>query len=189
MTYKQLESELTQALKLMSTRWKCQNDTDDSRTNYIYNIRTLDDLLKTAPQGDLQYALHRWYNFITSTATEWIFCEFGAIKEQNYKNHDVDIYINHIPYDVKLTTMPNTTFSKSTRAGKNAIIQSLYMNQSQGHRKQILNRLYVVVNSLESKKDFARIRAKIQLFMKNYTPNIVNVDKKNVYADIIFVDF
>ena len=197
-----IEEDLSHCLQIMED-WGVQNNEDDRKTNFIYKCNTLNEVLYCVNKykAPLQYALHRWFNYITSKNTEYIFCEFGAIKEPNIYNHDIDIYINSIPFDVKLTTYPKALnhrpYNLTTREGKNEMIRWFYTNQSKGKRKQYINRLYVVVdgsNPLQLKADTYKIRTQVQKYMKytnQYGLNIVEIPTDNnttlVYSDLIFI--
>lgn len=128
-------------MDIISSNWKMQNDFYDKSTNFIYRIDNLNDCLieieKT--QADREYALHRWYNYITSIYCEYIFCNYGAVHEKDKYNHDVDIYIDNIPFDIKLTVYPAKLSSRpydlTTRSGKNEMIRFYYANQLKQSRK------------------------------------------------------
>ena len=145
-----LENDLKQALLLIDSNWSMQNNFYDKRTNFIYSCETLSECLsKIDSLGvDKNYALHRWYTYKTSVEVEYIFCDYGAVHETDKYNHDVDIFIENIPFDVKLTVYPKALSSRpydlNSRDGKNDMIRWFYEHQSQEGRKQILNRLYVV---------------------------------------------
>lgn len=203
-----LEQDLVNCLKLISADWKMQNNYMDRRTNFIYSCETLDECLNQiqATGVDKAYALHRWYNYMTSVACENLFCDYGAIHEEDIYNHDVDIFINGVPFDVKLTIYPaklsNRPFNLKTRAGKNNMIEWYYANQSQQSRKQMLNRLYVVCDGkdayecLQMKSDFPLLREKISAFMQNalnFGVNSVSISDNgvtyNLQSDIIYISY
>lgn len=144
-------------MELIPADWKMQNNQYDKRTNFIYKMKTLSDCLREIERTgvDKNYALHRWYNFKTSEYCEYIFCDYGAVHEKNKYNHDVDIYINGIPFDVKLTVYPailsNRPYDLTNREGRDDMIRWFYKNQSQESRKQLLNRIYVVCDGSNSK--------------------------------------
>lgn len=106
-----------------------QNNYYDKSSNFIYSIISLDDCLDEIEKRnvDKDYALHRWYNYHTSIYCEEIFCDYGAIKEKDKFNHDVDIYIDGIPYDVKLTVYPaalsNRPYNLKKRKDRNEMIK------------------------------------------------------------------
>ena len=174
---KQLEKDLKKVSEMITSVWPRQNNDLDRQTNFIYKIETLDDLLNEIMlrKVDKEYALHRWYNYKTSIHSEYIFCEYGAVHEEDIYNHDIDIYINGIPFDVKLTVYPaklkHRPYDISTREGKDELIKWFYENQSQEKRKQMLNRIYIVCDTsnpeetLKMKSNFDLMRVKIKEFM------------------------
>ncbi len=187
-----LEEELKKALQYITPEWRMQNNSMDYRSNFIYNVQTVDEVIEKSKDNgiDYIYALHRWYNFNTSIQCEKIFTEYGAEKEQDTKNKEIDIYIENIPFDVKLTVYPKALqqheYDLKTRNGKNAMIQWLYSHQSQQQRKHLANRLFIVCDgnnqyeSLVLKSDFVQIRNKI----KNYIDDV----KMNGFNELIIMD-
>jgi len=165
-------------MEIISGTWRMQSNRYDKVSNFIYKMESLDDcLIEIERTGvDRDYALHRWYNYMTSIQCEYIFCEYGAVHETDKYNHDVDIYIDNIPFDVKLTVYPAKLIDKpynlSTRTGKNDMIRWYYANQSQQNRKQLLNRLYVVCDAPTSqenmvmKSNFDLMRERISAYMR-----------------------
>lgn len=204
----QLENDLIQCLSMINPDWKMQNNYLDRQTNFIYQCNTLDECLNqiSIRNVDREYALHRWYNYMTSVACEYIFCDFGAVHDDDIYNHDVDIYIDGIPFDVKLTVYPaklsDRPYDLKTRQGKNQMIEWYYANQSQQARKQLLNRIYVVCDassqaeSLQMKSDFSLLRQKIKSFMENALLNGVNIIQisdngytYNLQSDIVYISY
>lgn len=204
-----LQEDLQKAFKMMSHNWSKQTDNADSLTNFIYKIESLDKLLeyvKNDSEVDLNYALHRWYNFMTSIACENIFIENGCKKETDSNNKYIDFYFKGIPYDLKLTVYPkkfNSDLSLKTREGKNELINWLYNNQSTEQRFHVANRLFIVCvdnsnnyqNSMLLKSRFDLIAPKIKSFIEYYKENELNnfslkINEKevSVFADIIVVD-
>mgnify|MGYP004639676863 CR=1 FL=1 len=201
-----LEHDLQRCLSMISASWEIQNNGDDRTTNFIYNVPSLDDCLRLISEKNVseEYALHRWYNYHTSVYCEYLFCDYGAIHEENVRNHDVDIYIDDIPFDVKLTVYPRALskrpYNLTNRCGKNNMIKWFYSHQSQGNRKQMLNRLYVVCDgdnaeeNLRMKSDFSLLREKISAFMeyvRNHGLNKIEIFDNNqryeLYSDIIYI--
>lgn len=201
-----MESDLKRCLNMISSDWKIQDNKNDMSTNFIYNAKSLDECLDLIEKNKVNkdYALHRWYNYYTSVYCEYLFCDYGAVHEQNEKSHDVDIYINNIPFDVKLTVYPKALserpFNLRQRTGKNQMIKWYYEHQSQGKRKQMLNRLYIVCDgnnseeNLRMKSDFELLKKYIRSFM-NYTRehsfNQIDIIDNQViyhlYSDIIYI--
>ena len=205
---KTLEADLKKCLTLINSQWPMQNNYMDKKTNFIYKCASLDECLNEISKNgvDKEYALHRWYNYMTSIACEYLFCEYGAIHDEDVYNHNIDIYINDIPFDVKLTIYPaklrNRPYNLNTRAGKNEMIKWYYENQSQQSRKQLLNRIYVVCDGnspyecLKMKSDFNILREKISAFMKHSLTNGINTieitDKSAKYSlmsDIVYISY
>lgn len=203
------QAELKKALEIIATEWGRQNNRYDRRSNFIYRVDTVDECLRKAQEFgiDENYVLHRWYNFQTSIYCESLFVKYGARKEKNSFNHDVDIYINDIPYDVKLTVYPaklkreNTILDLHNQEDKNTLIRWMYTNQSQEGRKHLKNRMFIVCNgkdasqNLALKSAFDIIEPKVEnyfRFLENNEPNkLVIQDSGNeytVYSDIISVE-
>lgn len=181
-----LEKDLQKTMQIISANWEMQNNNNDKETNFIYTVDSLEECLNEIERTSVnkEYALHRWYNYMTSIQCEYIFCEYGAVHEKNQYNHDVDIYIDGVPFDVKLTVYPAKLSSRpydlSTRAGKNDMIRWYYANQSQQSRKQMLNRLYVVCDAPTSyenmvmKSNFDLMRQRISAYMKYVREHGIN---------------
>lgn len=203
-----LEKDLKRCLSMISADWKMQNNYMDKSTNFIYKCETLEECINliNSTGVDKEYALHRWYNYMTSIACEYIFCEYGAIHDEDKYNHDVDIYINGVPFDVKLTIYPaklsHRPYDLKTRSGKNKMIEWYYANQSQQARKQMLNRLYVVCDGknayecLVMKSDFEILHKKIRAFMEHSLKKGLNEiqisDNSITYSlksDIIYISY
>ena len=201
-----LENELPKALELIDANWIKQNSEYDKKSNFIYNTNTLSEVINKAKENNVpvDYAIHRWYNFHTSITCEKIFTEYGAIKEQNLKNKEIDIYIDGIPYDVKLTVYPKKLsyyrpFDLNTRYGKDGMARWMYKNQSQENRKHLKNRLFIVCDgknafdNLKLKSNFNIIRKQIEDFMENRVNGLNKItitDENNkfiVYSDIIYI--
>ena len=205
-----LETDLEKCSQIMGSSWPKQSREKDFRTNFIYKCYTLDDCLEAIEINnalDLKdYALHRWYNKTCSIICEYMFCDYGAIHETDIYNHDTDIYIDGIPFDVKLTVYPkqllnNKLLDITSRQGKNKLLQWLYANQSKENRKQFTNRLYIVckghtyLESINLKNNFPKIRQKVYKFMEYYnqhkTINTITVQDGEqqyiVQSDIIAV--
>ena len=106
--------DLQKAIIAGGTNWGVQNNEQDRKTKFIYDIRdfkTLKLLCDNAltKEEDRKYAYHRWVNFCSSIYCEQLFCKYGAEKVENRKDKNKDIYIDGIEYDVKLTTYPLTS--------------------------------------------------------------------------------
>ena len=192
---KELKEELEKALKLMDKNWKRQNNTDDNSTNFIYNCNSLDEVIKISKSKnlDLNYILHRWYNFKTSEACEKIFEFYGAIREKNHTHHDIDFYITDEPFDLKLTVYPyalkklGINYDLTTINGKNKLIEWFYLNQSQQSRKHMKNRLFIVCNgsdNMKLKSDFSKICKEVKLWVEPY----LDKEKKFTFNTLTITD-
>ena len=203
------QEELKKALSLISLEWLRQNNRFDKRSNFIYRVETVDECLQKAREMaiDENYVLHRWYNYQTSIYCEGLFVKYGAQKEKQLYNHDIDIYINEIPYDVKLTVYPaklkrsGEILNLHNRDDKNTLIRWMYANQSQEGRKHLKNRMFIVCNgentyqNLALKSDFDIIETRISgyfHFLENNEPNKLVIQdagqEYEVYSDIISIE-
>ena len=172
-----IEQDLKRTMEMISASWGMQNNRYDKASNFVFKMKSLDECLNEIEHTGVNrdYALHRWYNFMTSIRCEYIFCEYGAVHETNIYNHDIDIYIDKVPFDVKLTVYPaklsDRPYDLSTREGKDDMIRWYYSNQSQEDRKQLLNRIYVVCDAPTSKENmvmksnFDLMRERISAYM------------------------
>ncbi len=201
-----IEKELKLALQYIEPYWRMQNNYQDYKSSFIYDAKTFEEVITLSSEYgiDVKYAIHRWYNFHTSLRCEYIFTEFGAVKDKNYKNKEIDIYINDVPFDVKLTVYPMALkehpFNLRKREGKNKMIEWFYIHQSQEGRMHMLNRLFIVCDgktqkeSLALKCDFDIIREKIGNYMKVVNEKGLNSVTFNckgkeytVNSDIIYI--
>ena len=203
------QEELKKALSLISLEWGRQNNRFDKRSNFIYRVETVDEGLQKAREMaiDENYVLQRWYNYQTSIYCEGLFVKYGAQKEKQLYNHDIDIYINEIPYDVKLTVYPaklkrsGEILNLHNRDDKNTLIRWMYANQSQEGRKHLKNRMFIVCNgentyqNLALKSDFDIIETRISgyfHFLENNEPNKLVIQdagqEYEVYSDIISIE-
>jgi len=200
------EIELKKALQHIDENWIMQNNYNDSKSNFIYRANTVNEVIELSKLNkiDYKYALHRWYNFKTSIYCENLFIKFGAKKEKYLKNKEIDIYINEIPFDVKLTVYPKTLsdhpYDLKSREGKNKMIEWMYKHQSQEQRKHLANRLFIVCDGktpyerLCLKSDFEQIKNKIQAYIDEVNKigfnklTINDAGKEyNVISDIIYI--
>lgn len=204
-----LREELLKALALMYDGWDKQNTSSDADTNFIYYVQSVDECIAKAKEvgANKNYVLHRWYNYRTSKRCEYLFVKYGAVKEKKIRHHEIDIYINGIPYDIKLSVYPSklekkgTMYNLHSHKGKDKLIRWFYRNQSQGNRKHLKNKLFIVCTGEDSREkmlakcDFKKIESKIKAFM-NYSkacgPHSItfreNKEKYTVYADVIVIE-
>lgn len=199
--------ELQKALSYIDENWRMQNNYNDYKSNFIYKVDTVNEVINLSELNgvDYKYALHRWYNFKTSIYCENVFVKYGAIKEEDLRNKEIDIYINKVPFDVKLTVYPkalsNHPYDLKTREGKNKMIEWLYQHQSQQQRKHLANRLFIVCDgktqydSLCLKSDVEQLNRKIRAYIDDVNRNgfnkIIITDngiEYSVVSDIIYIN-
>jgi hypothetical protein len=191
------KEKIVEALSFMENRWTFQNDDKDKDTTFIYTVENVAELLECCDRKGINrnYALHRWYNFNCAKWHEHFFCQNQAVrKETNERHKTIDFYINDVPFDLKTSTFPkkaNQALDLRKRKDKNDLIKWLYANQSKQNRYHLDNRLFIVCNSLKGKSDFELIAQKTTFFLdfinKN-TFNQVEIGKKTVFSDVIFIE-
>jgi len=175
------KSELEKGLDYIKTHdWKKQNTKDDKLTDFIYTAQTFDEVLQKAKENNATeaYAVHRWYNFITSKNAEKIFCEYGAVKEEDEKNHNTDFWIKGTNFDLKMSVYPKAltkagvNLDLTRRSGKNELAKWLCENASMQRRYHIGNRIFIVCDGKDDfdnyrlKNDTEQIRQKVKRFME-----------------------
>ena len=189
--------EIRAALGYMSENWQMQTNYLDSATRFIYKSNTIAEIEQYCVQHsvELNYALHRWYNFNCAKVHEDIFIKFGAKKEQDAYHKTIDFYLFDIPFDLKTTYFPKaikdkTKYDLTSREGKNNLIAWLYANQSKQGRFHLENRLFIVCENLKSKSDFEMIEERIGRFIdcsKQTGFNQVLIENKTICSDIIWI--
>ena len=198
----------------LNGKWAFQNDEQDKKTNFIYQSDDSDDILfeyKKYKNFEINYAMQRFYNYLTSTQIENIFCSYkGCEPEKDKKNKEVDFWIFEKPFDLKVTSFPKKFTGtrkdfKSDRLYRNALIEWFYKNQSKEQRNLNQNRIFLVCQDGDGKvqlknqllkKEFLEIDLLVQKFMdyhltrKNENEenifNTVNIDGKEILSEIIF---
>lgn len=153
----QIQSELQKRLSIPYKWNQKQNDYYDYKTNFIYRIKSFDNLLAEIEkqfksdknyQLYLDYSLNRWFNFWSAYAIEKIFCSFPNVKPAfNHRDRLKDFSINGITFDHKTTVYPirfNLTLEQA-KQNPLSLIEWLYKNQSKQKRKHYHNRLFIVL--------------------------------------------
>ncbi len=151
-----IRSELLR-LSRMPPWGRVQGDDWDARSGFIYRIRSLDELRRETkrvaaearlPENDFaRYVIHRWYNYHThQVALEILYAQPGVRREQNPRHHTIDLYLNSVPFDLKLTRFPRAYPSSLAyaRAHPRHLIYWLYQNQSTQGRYHTANRLFML---------------------------------------------
>lgn len=183
--------EVKKIIPMMELKWSVQNDKSDGDTNFIYYCQRLDQVISLALSNevDVNYALHRWYNYECSKWCEQMFCENGAIAYKDEKDHDIDITIDDIPFDVKLSVIsPMYSGDKdlTKRKAKNDYISWLQANASQEGRKHTANKIYIIVDDVKDKCDIFPICDKIISFIKYFKENKSKYEGNEV-CELIYV--
>jgi len=207
--------QLDGAVEALSENWSKQNNESDNVTRFIYRVNTYYELLQcpemiALSDEEQQYALHRWYNNKVSKVCERIFVEYGAVPATRDEDlHHTDIYINDMPFDVKVSVFPKNRYVQDMnldlkrRRAKDRLIQWFYRNQSSEQRNCFNNRIFVVCEGQDFyqncrlKQNYDQMEVKIKAYMQylqqtNYTFNEVVVQskdgiKKTVNSDIIAI--
>ncbi len=209
MNLDKIECELRKRLKY-EYKWGIkQNDHFDQLTDFIYKYDELDPLLHRIEKEQaifsddtelfFNYALNRWYNFLSAQAVENIFCSNPKVKANIDKRDKlVDFSINDIVFDHKTSVYPNGFHHKINYAIKNKteLIKWLYENQSQQGRKHFGNRLFIVVadkNSVDHwklKAEISWLREKIFNYLDKFDPDNLGhmnfIKERITLSDIIW---
>ncbi len=136
-----------------------QNDAFDRLTSFVYRVPTFEGVLAQA-QVRLSllpnyptlrsYALNRWYNFWSARAVEAMFCASRrVVPAVNHCDRLMDFAIDGVQFDHKTSVFPQG-FRRPldyARHHPRRFITWLYTNQSQGGRKHMGNRLFVVLHA------------------------------------------
>lgn len=214
--YKSTERDLKSTIPYLKEKWGFQNNKADKKSNFIYRAEGFDDLMyehSKNPFDDINYTVRRYYNHVTSTTIENIFCAYDICqKEENVRHKTIDFYILEKPFDLKVSSFPkkyskSKTDFKNDREYRNDLIVWLYNNQSKEGRYHEGNRLFIVCkdgdgkNSYKNnllKMNFGPIQNKIENYLnyslKNLSKGVDPFNKivlpngKEVLSDLIFVE-
>lgn len=179
-------------------RWfRQQNDRWDSLSNFIYAIKTWEDLQKEIYvlskkeklpfQEFFQYASNRWYNFHSAEAVESVFKNLIVLNQGNQKeiwkkDREKDFYLSGIPFDHKTSVFPKGFRREFFEAKdhKHELIEWFYKNQSRGKRFHLKNRLFVVVYNQNG--NHWKLKAELWLIKMNVEKYILNFDENQLYS-------
>jgi len=195
MKISELEAELRKRL-LFDYKWGLkQNDILDRKTNFIYKIFYLEELiakLETEFKNDEDYlllenyAMNRWFNYWSARGVEALFCKFPNVEaEKNPKNKTSDFTINGIKFDLKTTGFPKNYKHDLTFAlnNKRDLIYWLYKNQSGEQRRHFKNRLFLVLYNCSGEN--WKLKAEISRIKKIITPYVENFNESNLEEFIL----
>ena len=205
----QIETELKKRLTYPYKWGRKQNDHFDKLTNFVYRIKSFDDVLKeieTRFRKDKEhknisnYALNRWYNFWSAQAIENIFCSLPNVKPAyDRKNKLVDFTIDGFAFDHKTSIFPQKfPYSiKDAIKKTDELIKWLYKHQSQQQRKHLKNRLFIVLYSSDGehwklKAEISWLKQRIEKYMEGFNPHYLlkfQLEKGHyTLADVIWVE-
>lgn len=184
--------QIKKALPDVESKWVVQNDKDDTDTRFIYDCKTFDELKAESFRRDANYtyAVHRWYNYVCSKTVEAIFQQFGAVPCPNVYDHDIDLFIDGKPFDIKVSTIsPRYDGNKdlTSRQGKDEYIKWLCRNASAESRKHTKSRIFVICKTVKGKSQFFPIMDKVKAFMDYYKANAEKYKDENI-CELIYVD-
>ena len=183
--------EIKKALPMLELPWPVQSDNNDNDTSFIYYCQRLDQVISLAMSNKVNFAyvIHRWYNYQCSRWCEQFFAENGAEPMPFEKDHNADIKLCGVPFDIKLSVISEQykgDKNLANRASKTAYIEWLRQNASTEQRKHDANKIYIIVNSLADKCEFVPLCAKIINFIEYFKKNIENY-KGNEICELIYV--
>lgn len=203
----QIQNELIKRLDVPYQWHQKQNDIFDKRTNFIYQIKMFDDLLREIErrfksekeyQKYFDYSLNRWFNFWSAYAVEKIFCALPEVKPA-FNKHDrlKDFSIKGINFDHKSSVYPRKFKYKIDYAQQNpaVLVKWLYENQSSETREHFRNRLFIILYNSDGehwklKAEILWLKGLIEKYVSNFDPNrLISLKLKNdliTYSDIIW---
>ena len=203
MDYYKVEQELK---KVARYSWNNKKQTDelDKKTQFIYSTFEYDNILKKCENLKLNstetdYAVTRWYNFLSARATEDIFAENEYV-EANTNKFDklIDFSIKGITFDHKGTVFPNKYENSINFAKENkkSLIEWLYKNQSGQGRYHEGNRLFIVfysdlMENWEVKREILLIKNAVENYLLNFEESQlikIEINGKTILSDIIFLE-
>lgn len=199
MKYQDLQQEIQKCKPYLLQKWSVQNNEQDRETNFIYYCKSLESCKLLAKENNVNeiYAIHRWYNFVCSKATEEIMCELGATPYENPKNHEIDLFLKDTNFDIKVCKFVlKVEQDLYSRQSKNDMIIWLMDKQSKEGRVHNDNKLYIVCvatteeKAIMLKSDFQKIRSSCERFVEFYKDkpfNQVAFGGKKLFADLIYV--
>jgi len=170
---------------LVNHSWgqKQKNRLDKKTNEIVYKLSKTFEQLQSyyseIPEELHIYATFRWYSFVTHNLSLEAFLAHPRVTSEKKKNHKtIDLYIDGIPFDVKLTVFPKKfCFDQELLTSKprqENLIQWYYTNQSKGNRYHTGNRLFLVCYDLLG-TDHNSMKANTYLIankVKNYLDNL-----------------
>ncbi len=152
---------------------RVQNDAWDSLCQFIFHLRTAQNVRLRAGQvaerhaldraAFVQYALRRWFCFWGARIAELLFLRHPNVAPGPPRDHEVDFTIDGIPFDLKTSDAPRA-FLRSEHdllADAEQAASWFYTHQSRERRFHTANRLFLVLYDPEFPEEAWRLRADV----------------------------
>lgn len=178
-----IQDEIKKALPYIKERWIMPNEWLNRDTNFIYNTNKFEKLIEYTRKYREQkwwdkrkifsYVCNRRVNKICSFYCERCFEARPQVnKEDDKYNKFVDLYIDWIWFDVKITVFPKNYEYK----WKKELLEYLYQNQSNDYKVRSKNKIYVLLYSQDwehykLKCELSIIKKKIDCYMEQWNKN------------------
>lgn len=177
-------------IRIRSLEWK---------TNGIYKIRTYQELeryLETVPDELKNFAIHRWIDFRVSSDCEYLLTSLGFRKEPDIYNKQVDVWLDTIPFDVKVTPIPEDIYEQiqSTDFDDEDKFLACWFYRHQSNclnEEQEQNRLFITVKKYTDKINLAQLYKSLEKAVyssKGLRLIDVNFRSKKLVATVIRAD-
>ena len=199
-----LKKEL-EKIKNLPLGWggRRQNNADDDKID-LFSINDIPTLAKNINHFDeftKQYYIRRWMIIKISDCDEYLFDQFDETEHNPDKySKEYDFLVKDFKFDLKGTRVP-AKFKKNITEiliKPQQIIDFYYMQQSNGRRLGMQNRLFVVTIDENNFSDELKLRLNFDIKRKAFKQYIDKFDKdrnlfkfqfkdRTLFADIIFI--
>lgn len=155
-------------------RWgRVQNNAWDSRCQFIFFLRTAQNVRLRAEEVARQhgldrgafvpYALRRWFCFWGARMAELLFIRHPGVEAGPPKDHEVDFTIDGVPFDLKTSEVPRVFLGRVDEllADPTEAAVWLYAHQSRERRFHAANRLFLVLCDRAFPEEAWRLRADV----------------------------
>ena len=185
-----------------------QNNLADRDTAFIYDIETFDGVIcevrkRFGGAENLKaignYAVNRWYNFMSAKAVEDIFRSHQAVSPPlNTKDRLCDFFLRGIPFDLKTTVFPKRVpFSFDSAASHpEKLVTWFYLRQSTEQRCHFHNRLFLVLHKTSDpslswtlKAELGWLQSLVTRYLDNFDvekPMSLQLNNHRFRSDIIW---
>ncbi|MBN1641478.1 MAG: hypothetical protein JXA09_09600 [Anaerolineae bacterium] len=189
---------------------RVQDDAWDRASRFIYATHTLYELRRHTRRiaGEHgfplkafgAYVLHRWYNYCThQIVLDMLLAHARTRPEPDPFHHTVDLYLDDVGFDLKLTHLPER-YPRDlayARAHPEHLAAWLYAHQSNQGRYHAANRLFVVLADLQHpdrtwqlRRDYDRLRAALDAFLDDphlfRVPALGGERTEEPWAEVVF---